>query len=299
MNTGEIKESNYKNTDYNLVIEFLGDLYQADPEHPYWLPGRWEYAAYLVSPLHLRRGKPDWKKYIRIWRDGNTIVGIIHSESPNENVFIHLHPEYGYIKEEMIEWAENNILFNKKIKIWLRKGDLATEKLLLDRGYSITTPCDYLNWCSLADYISEVKISDEYTIQSLDDDTYLDSKIECAAKAFNSEKVTKEIYAFMQRAPSYQRSLDLFILYKKKVVSLCIVWLDQRNSLGYIEPVATHPDFQRKGLGKAILNYSMQQLQERGIARAYVGAYGDERKSFYYKSGFSDSVTFQPWERKA
>ena len=297
MNIKGITKTNYRNTDYNSVIKFLGNLYQADPEHPYWLPGRWEYATYLVSPLYIRRGRPDWKKYIRIWRDNNKIAGIIHSESPDENIFIQLDPKYNEIKEDMIEWAEKNTS-SKKIRVWLRKEDLASEALLQNREYRKSNPYDYLNWCYLDKYTPKVEISDEYRIQSLDDDTYLNSKIECAAKAFGSENVAKEVYRFMQQSPSYRRSLDLFILYKEKVVSLCIVWLDQRNSLGYIEPVATHPEFQRKGLGKAILNHAMKKLQEKSAVRAYVGSYGDERKAFYLKSGFENSVTFQPWEKK-
>lgn len=289
--------ANYSESDYNSVVEFLADLYQRDPEHPYWLPSRWEYATYLVCPLHLRRGMQDWKNYIRLWKDGDKIVGLALTERPDENMFFMVHPEYRSLEDEMITWAEANVPADK-IQIWTREGDVFREKLLEKRGYSCTKPYEYLNWRVLENYTPLSELPAEYTFHSLDDDKFWDSKIDCTAKAFGSEKVTREIYTFMQSAPSYDRSLDLYIVYKDMVVSMCIIWLDTRDDLGYFEPVATHPDFQGKGLGKALLNYGMKLLKNRGIAKAYVGAYGDDRKAFYYKSGFTSSVTFRPWKKK-
>ena len=33
----------------------------------------------------------------------------------------------------------------------------------------------------------------------------------------------------------------------------CTIWFDQVNGVGLFEPVATHPDFQGRGLGKAVM----------------------------------------------
>ena len=78
-----MKSYNYTDKDYDEVVEFLGELYQLDDRRPYWLPGRWEYASYLCNPLFSERGYPDWKQYIRIVRDGNSIVGLANSENPD------------------------------------------------------------------------------------------------------------------------------------------------------------------------------------------------------------------------
>jgi ribosomal protein S18 acetylase RimI-like enzyme len=40
---------------------------------------------------------------------------------------------------------------------------------------------------------------------------------------------------------------------------------------GYTDPVATHPDFQRRGLCRALLCASMQLLRERGMEVARLG----------------------------
>ena len=294
-----ISTTTYNKRDYNDVIRFLGYLYQLNPDSPYWLPSRWEYAAYLVSPLHLNRGKPNWTKYIQIWKDGDKIVGIVNSENPDENVFIHLDPKYLHLKEEMIDWAEENIDFGG-IRFWIHDKDAHTEEILKRSGYKVVPPNTYLNWCELDTYSPRITLPDDYVAESLDEEeTYLDSKRECIAKAFGSEVLSPKLYKFMQSAPSYKRTLDLYIRKGKQVVSMCTVWLDEKNDHGYIEPVGTHPDYQKRGLGKAVVNYAMKKLKDMKISRMYVGAYGDDRKTFYYKSGFTNSIKFKAMEKNA
>ena len=36
------------------------------------------------------------------------------------------------------------------------------------------------------------------------------------------------------------------------------------------EPVGTHPDFQRRGLGKAVMTEALRRLKDRGMERAIV-----------------------------
>ena len=140
---------------------------------------------------------------------------------------------------------------------------------------------------------------DFFEVKSFVDEVNLDHRIECAAKAFgSSEKFPNKVYHRMQEAPNYDPFLDLYITYKKdKIVSFCTIWKDIDNNLGYFEPVGTDPNFQKKGLGKAILNEGMKRLKEMNIKRACVGAYEDERKAFYNSSGFTERVLHRPWKR--
>ena len=50
------------------------------------------------------------------------------------------------------------------------------------------------------------------------------------------------------------------------------LWIDHVNRSMLFEPVGTHSDFRRQGLGKALMLYALQRMKaERGIERAYVG----------------------------
>ena len=43
------------------------------------------------------------------------------------------------------------------------------------------------------------------------------------------------------------------------------------NGVGLFEPVATHPDFQGKGLGKAVMAEGLRRMKAAGMKRAQVG----------------------------
>ncbi|MBC8400980.1 MAG: GNAT family N-acetyltransferase [Candidatus Marinimicrobia bacterium] len=292
----------YKDSDFDSVCEFLGRIYQTDRKKPYWLPGRWEYATYLVSPLYLSRGKPDWKEYIRIWEDASgRIIAIVNSENPDANAYLHLDKDHRHLEEEMLKWAEEHIAVPDKksrqtVLVWAIEGDTYRENLLQQRGYNILDGIDYLKWQSLDSDFPGINLPGEFSITSFAEGVNPDSRFQCAAKAFNSEPISRAIYKITESAPSYRANLDICIVNQdKEVVSLCTVWFDKSNRLGYFEPVATHPDYQGKGLGRAVLTEGLQRLRKLGAQMAYVGAYGDENSAFYSGSGFTDSVAHRKW----
>ena len=56
------------------------------------------------------------------------------------------------------------------------------------------------------------------------------------------------------RSPVYCHNLDIVAIAPDgQIGAFCIVWMDPVNKVGLFEPVGTHPDYQRKGLGKAVM----------------------------------------------
>jgi len=50
------------------------------------------------------------------------------------------------------------------------------------------------------------------------------------------------------------------------------IWIDDVNRSLLFEPVGTHSDFRRRGIGKALMTHVLERMKaERGIKRAYVG----------------------------
>jgi ribosomal protein S18 acetylase RimI-like enzyme len=75
---------------------------------------------------------------------------------------------------------------------------------------------------------------------------------------------------FMQ-SPVYVPEHERFVISPSgEVASFCIIWMDETNKLGHFEPVGTHPDYQRKGLGRALLYDAMRTLQAEGMTEADV-----------------------------
>jgi ribosomal protein S18 acetylase RimI-like enzyme len=55
-----------------------------------------------------------------------------------------------------------------------------------------------------------------------------------------------------------------------RIAAYAVYWLDEPNKIGHFEPVGTHRDFQRRGLGRAVMLHAMTQMQEQGMTRVTV-----------------------------
>lgn len=66
------------------------------------------------------------------------------------------------------------------------------------------------------------------------------------------------------RRCQYERSRDVCGLGRNDSPS-------PRRCIGLFEPVRTHPDFQGKGLGKAVMTEGLRRMKAAGMKRAIVG----------------------------
>jgi GNAT superfamily N-acetyltransferase len=99
---------------------------------------------------------------------------------------------------------------------------------------------------------------------------------------------------------------DLHILVEAPDATLAataIMWLDEQNKTAEFEPVGTHRDYRRRGLGTALLRYGMQQAKNSGATRmtvACLGAAGHPAaKGLYYDVGFSEFTREVPHVKRA
>ncbi|MFI5972459.1 GNAT family N-acetyltransferase [Streptomyces sp. NPDC051452] len=71
-----------------------------------------------------------------------------------------------------------------------------------------------------------------------------------------------------------------------------IMWLDEANGSVEFEPVGTHPDYRRLGLGSAMLPHGMHRARAAGATRATVACLGavghPEARGLFYGVGFRE-----------
>jgi len=68
-------------------------------------------------------------------------------------------------------------------------------------------------------------------------------------------------------------------------------WHDSVNQIAYVEPVATDPDFRRRGLGKAAVLEGIRRCGALGATVAFVGS----DLEFYKAIGFRKIYTSRCW----
>jgi ribosomal protein S18 acetylase RimI-like enzyme len=118
--------------------------------------------------------------------------------------------------------------------------------------------------------------------------------------AFGSSWTTETYRRYME-APPYEPANEIVAVAPDgEIAGFAVVWFDQRNRIGYFEPVGTHSDHQRRGVGSAVLNGGMNWMLENGMARATVmhDADSPNNAAFYRSCGFMPIGSIERWVRE-
>lgn len=90
------------------------------------------------------------------------------------------------------------------------------------------------------------------------------------AAAFDSGWTAEE-YAAVMRSPGYSPAREFVVVAPdRRFAAFAVTWHDTHNRTGYFEPVGTHPEFQRRGLGRAVMIHAMRVMQVAGLLTAIV-----------------------------
>ncbi|WP_406389738.1 GNAT family N-acetyltransferase [Streptomyces sp. NBC_00887] len=110
---------------------------------------------------------------------------------------------------------------------------------------------------------------------------------------------TAEGYEGVRQTAAYRG--DLHILVEAPdgtMASSTIMWLDEANRTVEFEPVGTHPDYRRLGLGKAMLRHGMHVARAAGATRVMVACLGapghPQARGLYYGVGFTEFTRDAP-----
>ena len=102
---------------------------------------------------------------------------------------------------------------------------------------------------------------------------------------------TAEGYEGVRRTATYRG--DLHVLVEAPdgtMASSTIMWLDGANKTAEFEPVGTHPDYRRLGLGTAMLLHGMHLARDAGATHMTVACLGapghPQARGLYYGVGF-------------
>jgi ribosomal protein S18 acetylase RimI-like enzyme len=96
----------------------------------------------------------------------------------------------------------------------------------------------------------------------------------------------------------YRGSLDCVVEAPNgRFASSVLVWPDDENGVGLFEPVGTHPEFRRRGLGAAVCTFGLQRLHEEGMRRAVVCCDTAPACALYESIGFFRGGTITSYAR--
>lgn len=276
----------YAEGDLRLLLELEQELWAADPatvEH-----GFGEIAFWSQRLL-----RSDWDA--RLWFDGDALVGWGWLTEAIE-LEAQVRPERHELLDEILDWAQP-----RRVAVGAHNADAIARLRAHGFEHDPAAPWMRENARALSD-LEEPVLPDGYRLRTMADGADPAARAACHRSAFHPSRFTDEVYAVVRSAWPYRADLDCVVeAADGSVAAYTLAWLDERNAIGELEPVGTHPDHRRRGLGRAVNLFALQRLRDEGATTGLVACRGDDAypipRALYESVGFTERVRYVPFVR--
>lgn len=295
--------------DYWRLRVFLREVFLLNNRRPtswqvarldYW---RW-FGVEVIEPY-------SWENNgIFIWETpSGQIAAALNPESQGE-VYFQIHPAFhtSQLVCEMAEIAEEHLIVSddkgqRKPRIWAHDYDALSQDVLIRRGYSRGSWPAYERQRSLDLPLPEAQTVKGFTIRSLGGVEELPARSWSSWRSFHPDSPEQEYigwewYYCIQQVPMYRRDLDIVAVAPDgAIAAFCTLWYDDVTRTGYFEPVGTAPEYQRRGLGKAVMLEAMRRAKRLGATLVTVDGFSEAANALYASVMTADFTLAEPWEK--
>ncbi|HVQ22537.1 MAG TPA: GNAT family N-acetyltransferase, partial [Candidatus Saccharimonadia bacterium] len=106
------------------------------------------------------------------------------------------------------------------------------------------------------------------------------ARVEIHRAAFAPSQMTVEKYARRMSLPHYRFEDDLVVEAPDgSLAAFAMAWWDPAAEVGEFEPVGTHPEHQRRGLGRALLSHGLTRYRDLGARIVQIYSMSDNEAS--------------------
>ena len=117
-------------------------------------------------------------------------------------------------------------------------------------------------------------------------------------EVWEPSRVAESSFATVQASWPYRASLDCVVEAPDgRFAAYCLMWPDDENRVGELEPVGVREDFRRRGLGAAVCTFALRRLHEQGGRQAIVYCMNDVACALYESIGFRRRATLVGYSR--
>ena len=121
----------------------------------------------------------------------------------------------------------------------------------------------------LAD-LPEPALPQGFTVRSVTADDLV-RRVEVHQAAWPGTRVTEQSYRAVTAAWPYRADLDwVAVAPDGSFAASCLIWFDEANGVGLVEPVGADARFRRLGLGRAVCLSALRELRAVGAREAVV-----------------------------
>lgn len=177
------------------------------------------------------------------------------------------------------------------------EDDEETRAILARHGF--TTPGEALHFYArdLAERPEPLPLPDGFRERTVED-ADLAERVAIHRDVWAPSRVTESSYANVRAAWPYRTSLDCVIEAPDgRFAAYALLWPDDANSVGELEPVGVREEFRRRGLGAAVCAAALARWHDEGGRRAIVYCLSAGACALYESVGFRRHATLVAYAR--
>jgi mycothiol synthase len=274
---------NYKDeNDFWHIRQFLREVMVANDFREFsWPVARLDYWRWHgIENCH---SNESLEKEVILWETPDGQVAAVLNPEGNGNAFIQIHPAYKTLdlEEEIILTAMERLSNRgsdgkQHLSIWTDSQDSLRLDILKKHSFVRGKEMESQWRRDLDGPIEAAPVAEGYTIRSLGDASEIPARSWASWRGFHPNEPDEkyegwEWYHNIQRCPLYRRDLDIVAVAPDgTIAAFATFWYDDTTRTAYIEPVATVPEHQRKGLARAAITEGLRRVQRMGCRRAFV-----------------------------
>ena len=288
-------------TDYAAMRRLIADSYKLVAPHSYMLQGDLDWwCALLDEPAAFLPTIP-------LWFAGETLVGFVWPRIGSGEIF--LHPHHRAAEPHLLAYAEQHLRTPPTaaepaaLTLVSLQSDTRRNELFMARGFVRTDDFLASHVFDLGQPTPVPHLPEGFAIRDMAgalDDAEAEARVDLHRAAFHPSKFTAAKYAAARNSPTFRPDLDLVAVAPNgDFAAYCTLWFEPQNRIALYEPVGCHPDYQRRGLGKAVLYEGLRRLRELGAVRAHVGSWQENSAGayLYRAAGFRLIDRYYDWRK--
>ena len=273
-------------------------------------------SAWAIAPgrMAMHVGDLTWGLYqntvfdpctaIRIWEDPHgAILGFVWATTA---FTFTLQPQPDHAGDDVLleamlawcdvtarQWYAAHPAEEASVRLGMAEDDRRCQELARRHGFAEEGDWMVVMAQSLVREPAPADLPPGWTLRAVGGEEEWAARVDLHRAVWQSSRVTLDAYRQLRAAAGYWPELDLVAVAPDGTFgAYCICWLDEANRVGQFEPVGTHPDWQRRGLAKAVIAEGVRRLHGLGAERAFVCALSDNPASvaLYQSSGFAPAT---------
>jgi len=238
-----------------------------------------------------------WKRQLWLDRDRCVAWAWLHRPATLDYE-VHRKHRGAALHREVLEWFESEAEGMEPLDTYALESDEEWLSMLSACGYERPEPyASYAYYVQqLQDGLPEPAIPRGFTLHTVDGEDDFRKRVEVHRAVWAPSRLTAAVYRRVTQVWPYRADLDCVLEAPDGTFAAYVLcWYDDENRVGEFEPVGTHPDYRRQGLGAAVCLYALRRLQEEGAGQAVVYARGGEEDEG--ARALYESVGFRPHTR--